>query len=695
MTRGARFAVAVVGIVALAPCAFADDWKDCANVFEEEPAIAACSRLLARGNLSRTNRSTVHSNRGAAYLNLGDHDLAMRDLNEAVHLDARSGTALYNRGATLFLKGEYERAITDLTRAIRLEPAHAKSHLYRGRALLALDRQAEAIKDFTMGLTLEPDSANLLRYRGRGFQATGDYNSALADYDRAVRLEPNNASLLNSRADVLLKLGRLDAALADTDRALAVEPQLALALATPGEVLEAIGRSAEARTMYERALERDPSLQEATEGMARLRRELRRPESAGGEARANQESVRGPLAALPAGQATDQLANRAQLASLQAAYNTLGIDLLGQLAKESKAGRNVVISPYSIATAMAMTLYGASGETEREMRQVLLQTLPRKDMAETNALALALLRRPAPPAAPGMSEGPAFEIKVANGLALGPTGGQISKQYVTDVAANFNSKVLRNANLASINRWVRERTDGRIDAILDNLHPQFPLVLLNAVTMTARWADLFDARETRDAPFTIADGERVMVPTLHREGAYAVAEWRGLRAIKVPYADGAVALLVVVPDTVERFGGPDLNISMRDLDPLLASLAQAKVQPVELALPKLKVSFKENLVPSFKRLGLTRAFTPRAEFEHMLESGAVLIDQIQHRVEIEVAEKGTEAAAATAVAMAPGSGRADPNKRTISFRVDRPFLFFIADYKSGTMLFAGRVAELR
>lgn len=694
-----RLLIALAAMVACASASLADDRRDCVNVADEQTAIKACTRLLQRGGLSRNERATFLSNRGAAHLNAGDYDVALRDLDESISLNQRSASAWYNRGAVRFFQGEHEKAVSDISKALRLRPAHANSYLYRGRARLALDAHAEAIQDFTQGLNIEPENASLYRYRGSAHYERGDYNSAISDFSQALRLKPNDAVVLNYRAYSYFKLNDLTRALADIEIAVARDPDYGSAWETHGEILEAMGRRREAAASYTKALDRDSSLEMAQKGLARL--QSNEPSSANGADRsASQAAGGGPQKT--GGGADDarardltpeQRANRARLTALQGAYNTVGFEILGELIKSPKAAPNIAVSSYSIGSALAMALHGASGETEREMRQALRHTLERQELGETNTLALALLRQAASGAA---GDARAFQISIANGLALGPTGARISTDFVSDLMVMFGAQVLPEANLDSINAWVRERTAGRIPSILDRLDPQFSLVLLNAITMKARWATPFDARQTANAPFTLASGESVPVKAMRSEANYAVAEWRGVRAIRLPYANGAVAMHIIMSDAADRFAGRELGVQVRDIDALLSALTQAKPQRVELTMPKLHISTRADLAPAFQQLGMRRAFGRTAEFARMLKSPgeAVMIDQIQHRVLVDVDEAGTEASAATAVAVAPGAGRAD-RVTAIRFHVDRPFLFVIADIASGAVLFAGRVTDPR
>jgi serpin B len=708
-----RWAILILISLAASGPARADNWGVCANSSEEEAAIAACSRLLARGGMSAVDRATVYTNRGAAYLNVGDYDLALKDLNEAVHLDGESGHAYYNRGTTFFFRNEPEKAIVDLSRALRLRPT-AKTYLFRGRAYLALNRRSEAIHDFTAGLTYDPDYAELYYRRGQAFHEGQDYTSALADYTQALSRRSKRADWFNDRADVLLKLGRPEPALADADHALQLEPRRVDALAKRGEALEAMGRDEQARAAFESALQIDPVHEDAVAGLSRLGDrdktksekgnaddeavdEVHRPAERTRETRPTaQEHSNTPRPldgiSLPGQQLTSDLATARALLT---AYNTSGLELLDTLVKSQReSAANIAISAYSIGTVMAMATYGASGDTEQEMRRALQHTLPRKDLPGANLLATRLLtERPVAVAvADERTAIPAFSLTVANAIAMGPNAAQFAPSYVTALKENFAAAVQQNATSESINAWVRDQTGGRISALVDNLNSE-SMALLNAVTMQARWAAPFVKHETRDAPFVLAGVKQVPVQTMHQEGEFAVTEWQGLRAIKLPYAEQDMAMLVIVPEDPGRFVRRGIEVGR--FDQLFAKLAQAKTRKVYVALPRFKVETAADLVPAFTELGIRHAFQPGAEFDYMTGANGAspYIGAIRHKAVVVVDELGTEASAASAVIMRPGEAQ----RTTLPelFAVDRPFLFIVVDYRSGAMLFMGRVTDPR
>jgi serpin B len=157
-------------------------------------------------------------------------------------------------------------------------------------------------------------------------------------------------------------------------------------------------------------------------------------------------------------------------------------------------------------------------------------------------------------------------------------------------------------------------------------------------------------------------------------------------------------MIVVRPDDI---GGLDKVIAGLDgekLDALMQALRKAPKRQVALSLPKFKFEFAAELIPPFKALGMSKVFDPaQSDLSGMTglprDQAQSTIDQIVHRAVIEVAEEGTEAAAATAVVITTRTMA--PGPKPEQFAVDRPFLFVIADDKTGAILFLGRVSDPR
>jgi serpin B len=418
-----------------------------------------------------------------------------------------------------------------------------------------------------------------------------------------------------------------------------------------------------------------------------------------------------------------------QARMLAAGYNASGEGLF----KQFPPG-NVVLSPYSIGTAMAMALAGARGETEREMIAALKQRLSRPEVDVANAAVLSILngydKSAVPPTCPaemrvknrrcegspgangrcqfpGQRDGelcvtaptypPSAKLAVANALMLTRHGHLVTESYAALLNDKYAAEAFRNATLDDVNGWVSRKTEGKIDKILDRLEPDSAAVLLNAVYFKAKWAAVFSKSATKDEPFNLTPTQKVAVPTMRQVGTFSVVTRPGYRAIRLPYEVRALGMVIVLPDAVDGIDDVSRRIGAEELSQLLVALRSSESKRIDLAMPRFKTGFKAELVKLFQQAGMVRAFNLKeADFSGMTgrppAETPFAIGQIVHRAVIDVMEDGTEAAAATAVEFTTTSARpANPEV----FRVDRPFLFYIVDDATGAILFQGRVVDPR
>jgi serpin B len=433
--------------------------------------------------------------------------------------------------------------------------------------------------------------------------------------------------------------------------------------------------------------------------------------------------------ALLAATAAHAAEDDARIKQLTGAYRASGQALFARLAAEPG---NIVLSPYSIGTAMAMAFAGAGGDTAAEMAQVLHLRMDRADVDAANGALIKILNGydhgAAPPECnPGMTwsgkncEGPAAggrcpgamrkegercvgaptrvpasaKLAVANALMLPGQGEAIAAAYRGLVRDQYAAEVFTGARLEDVNGWVAKKTEGKIPKILDKLDPNAAAVLLNAVYFKAHWAATFSKSATRDQPFSLSAAAKVQVQTMRQTGQYAVVARPGYRALALPYDIDQLAMVVVLPDEVEGLAEVSRRLDGEELAALYAALAAEPTRPVALELPRFKTSFNANLIPPFEELGMHLAFDrERADFSAMAARKPLMIGLIAHRAVIDVMEDGTEAAAATAVVMITRSGPRRPQEPE-PFRVDRPFLFSIVNRATGAVLFAGRIMDPR
>jgi len=408
-------------------------------------------------------------------------------------------------------------------------------------------------------------------------------------------------------------------------------------------------------------------------------------------------------------QPADRAELNARLQPASSAINTLGLELLARSGPDA----NGLLSPYSIQTALAMTWAGAAGRTHEEMREVLHYPAEETVLHESLAALREALERAAArtvqladAARQSGRESDPLTLSVANRL-FGQTGYAFRRPFLDltrDLyaapfeALDFTSHPDRERRL--INRWVEEQTRDRIRELIpsDGIDEETRLVLVNAIHMQAPWQEPFPASATGPAPFHLAPDERVDVPTLRRQGRLGYAQRDGYRAVTVPYLGGEVQFLILLPDA---------DRSLRDLeggltaDQLVTDAALPSTEVI-LHLPKLNLEPPVlRLGQQLRALGMTTAFDePRgsADFDRMAPrrpDDYLRISEVFHKTFLALDEKGTEAAAATAVVMMRVTSVAAPKPDPIEVRVDRPFLFAIQHRASGACLFLGRVVDPR
>jgi leukocyte elastase inhibitor len=384
--------------------------------------------------------------------------------------------------------------------------------------------------------------------------------------------------------------------------------------------------------------------------------------------------------------ATDKTPVR--LRALAHAYNASGQDLFARFVS---APGNVVYSPYSIGTAMAMALSGARAGTETEMARVLRHTLVRPEIDAANRELIGILN-----AYQKASATPPLKLDVANALMITKGHGLIAPAYAAVLHDKYAAELFEGADLVKVNEWVKRKTEGKIEKILDRLDPNTVAVLINAVYFKAPWERTFDRQATRNEDFNLASG-KAAVPTMHAEGRYAVSSADGYKAIRLPYAGNALAMVVVLPEQGIGTEKVAARLGADALTALFSTLESQSLRPVDLALPRFKTGYRASLLEPFAALGMKRAFSlSLADFSGMSGRPSrevrIAIGAILHRAVIDVNEEGTEASAATGIGMQTTAMRPQPPE---PFHVDRPFLFYIVDNAAMTVLFQGRIADPR
>lgn len=388
--------------------------------------------------------------------------------------------------------------------------------------------------------------------------------------------------------------------------------------------------------------------------------------------------------------------------------NHFGADLHRRLAAE---GGNLVTSPWSIQTAMAMTYAGASGETKAQMANVLKfpddEAALHAGMAAITADLQEIARRSREQLNdPDRRGGPntAIEINAANRL-FGQDGYPFEKPFLETLRRTYAAPIesmdfikAPEDSRVLINRWVEEQTRERIKDLIPPklITDETRLVLANAVFMKAPWATEF--REEPEAPFFVDGKDEVKVPGLRQKATYGHLKLPGGSVVAVPYSGGGLQFLLLVPDERDGLAAMEKSLTAE----YFAEAAKAPTREIRLHFPKFKLEPERVLLSeALIGMGMPLAFdkpTGSADFSRMAPrkpDDYLCISEVVHKAFIAVDQYGTEAAAATAVAMIRATSMPVQPTEPLEIRVDRPFAFAIQHIGSGACLFLGRVTDPR
>jgi serine protease inhibitor len=366
-----------------------------------------------------------------------------------------------------------------------------------------------------------------------------------------------------------------------------------------------------------------------------------------------------------------------------AANTRFGFRLFAEVARQD-SGKNVLISPVSVAFALSMAYNGASGETRQAMAASLeLQGMSLEEINEGNAILRETLE----------NAGPQVQLAIANSL-WARKGIAIKKDFIRR-SEGFYAVEVREIDPADpgaapvINSWVSEKTRGKIDRIVERLAPDMSLLLINAIYFKGNWARPFDDAKTEKRAFTLPDGSQKQHPMMSQRGRYRYYRADDFQAVRLPYSQGRMSMYIFLPSRDSSLTEFQRNLTAESWE---AWMTRFRSMEGQIILPRFKLEYEKTLNEALGALGMTVAFDrARADFEDLCPTPPrVWIDEVKHKTFAEVNEEGTEAAAVTAVGFAMASLVVQQPFRMI---VDRPFFCAIRDDETGAVLFMGSIVE--
>jgi serpin B len=299
-----------------------------------------------------------------------------------------------------------------------------------------------------------------------------------------------------------------------------------------------------------------------------------------------------------------------------------------------------------------------------------------------------------------LDQGPDAKIRlnIANGLwaqqdfrFLDAYFDLVKSKYHPELKnVDFTNNILREATRREINAWVEKNTNDKIKNILSqgDLTSLTRLVLVNAIYFYGDWASPFKKASTKTKAFSMMDGTSDTMPFMNQKNRYNYFEDSKIQAIEIPYMDSKASMVIFLPKKTNGIADPGKSLDYTYYQEIIESM---EFNDVYLSLPKFKLDFKLELGNTLSQMGMPLAFSPEADFSGMTGKRDLFISKVIHQAFIKVDEKGTEAAAATAVAMS--LGMAPQHIEPKIFNADHPFVFLIRDNTTGSILFMGEILK--
>lgn len=373
---------------------------------------------------------------------------------------------------------------------------------------------------------------------------------------------------------------------------------------------------------------------------------------------------------------TQSEATSTDIEESSSASNYFGLNLLKKISLEED---NIFVSPTSISSALTLAANGAEGQTLEEMLKVL--GLDRVGLNTANADYKTKMKKL-------NTSSDTLNISIAN--SIWTTGGSSFLPAYKELALNnFDAKADKADSVNDINSWVESKTNGKIKNILDSL--QSNLYLVNAIYFKGDWSSPFETTDTKKESFQTRTTQ-TDVDMMNKTQTLSYFSDSKLQIVKLPYRSsddqGNYSMVVFLPAKSSTLADLIRSLDYKKYQNYVTNLYDAEV---ELKLPKFELDYKTDLIEKLKLLGMQRAFGKDSELSKM-SSIPQYISEAIHQSYIKVDEKGTEAAAATAVGTLDMAAITE-EPEVVKMYVNRPFFFSIQDDETNEMLFSGAIQD--
>ncbi len=365
------------------------------------------------------------------------------------------------------------------------------------------------------------------------------------------------------------------------------------------------------------------------------------------------------------------------------AGNAALTDFAVRLFKASeKSGKNTLVSPLSVASALAMTANGADNATLAQMEQVL--GLSRDQL---NHYLYSYVKK--------LPQSEKAKLSLANSIWFTADDSfTVNRDFLQRNADFYAADVYKAAfnrqTVADVNDWVKRKTDGMIPEIIDDLSPNAVMCLVNALAFEAEWFEPYEENQVHEGTFTHEDRTVHRIEFMH-SGEYLYLEDDNATGFIKRYSDLKYAFVALLPNAGVSVSDYVASLDGAALRKLLSSPQETKVVA---ALPKFETEYSVDMSAILEDMGMQDAFNvEKADFSSLGRSmkGNIFINRVVHKTFISVAEQGTKAGAATAVDMDAGSAMI-PEPKTVT--LDRPFVYMLIDFENRVPFFIGTLMDV-
>ena len=341
--------------------------------------------------------------------------------------------------------------------------------------------------------------------------------------------------------------------------------------------------------------------------------------------------------------------------------------------------KNLVYSPLSIKYALSMLSEGANDKTKEEIDKLIKELTLTKYSNIDNVLSLA------------------NSTFIRNSYKE-----YVKEEYINSLKEKYNAEVIYDEfkNAKNVNNWIEEKTFNIIKNMLSDdivQNKEVEMLLINALAIDMEWKSEFENINTRSRPFTKIDNGKIDVAMMHKITDdknikyYQDTSYSVLSLPLKEYEDTSLEFDVIMPEENFKDFIENDNLS-NNINDLLSKIHSVDNEELSISLPVFDFEYKTSLKEDLEKLGIVDAFSPNADFSNMSDK-PLKVDDVLHKANIKVSEKGVKAAAATVIIMKDNAALITEPKEIKYLNFNKPFMFVIRDSKTDEVWFVGEVCE--